>query len=237
MITFACHTWAFADLTLTEALGTIARIGFAQVDLGSGKHLNPVKAAADEARVSAEIIGDLRVYHLQVSDVALLLPSLADRSEQSRELDLFSAVIPTLRRIQAAGVTIVTEIEGLTAVGPLIEALQAMVNAAEGLPLSVETRLTPMLADRLTEILTAVPKLQLTLDATQLDPELLSTWGPRLRHVIVTATPKVDALMTTLQAQAYHGTVAIRPIKDAHGRINPIHEAIRVRDLLKTYRH
>ncbi len=34
MIEFACHTWTFNDLTVPEALGTIARLGFRYADIG-----------------------------------------------------------------------------------------------------------------------------------------------------------------------------------------------------------
>jgi hypothetical protein len=239
VIRFACHTWAFADLTLTEALGTIARMGFAQVDLGSGTHLNLVKAAADGARISAEIIGDLRVYHLQVSDVALLMPGLSDPSEQSRELDLFRAVIPTLQQLQAAGVTIITEMTGLTSVGPLIEALQTIVKLAEGLPVSLETPLEALVNGQIAAILAEVPDLQLTLPATAWGSSQgdLTAWQDRVRHVIV--PPAADGttlqtMMNGLQAQNYQGVITIHPNKSQ--RTTPIQEAIRVRDLLKSYR-
>ena len=45
MTEFSCHTWAFNDLTLPEALGTIARLGFRYVDIGSGASLNAARAA------------------------------------------------------------------------------------------------------------------------------------------------------------------------------------------------
>ncbi|HEX2618495.1 MAG TPA: hypothetical protein VHL11_00075, partial [Phototrophicaceae bacterium] len=101
MIEFSCHTWAFNDLTLTEALGTIARLGFRYADLGSGAHFNPVKAVADPRRVAADIIGDLRVYNLKFADVYLLLPriSLADEEARRYEIDQFKTLLPVIRAI------------------------------------------------------------------------------------------------------------------------------------------
>lgn len=108
MIEFACHSWAFSDLTLQEALGTIARLGFRYADIGSGTHLNAVKAAADPRRVAAEIIGDLRVYNLKLSDVYLMLPRISspEADKRQREIDVFKAMVPFIQLIGAPGVTL-----------------------------------------------------------------------------------------------------------------------------------
>lgn len=108
MIEFSCHSWAFSDLTLQEALGTIARLGFRYADIGSGPHLNAVKTAADPRRVASEIIGDLRVYNLKVADIYLMLPriSSSDEAVRQREIDLFKAMIPFISLIGAPGVTL-----------------------------------------------------------------------------------------------------------------------------------
>lgn len=107
-IEFSCHTWAFNDLTLQEALGTVARLGFRYVDIGSGQHLNAVKAAADPRRVADEILGDLRVYNLKLGDVYLLLPriSAADENQRRREITLYTGLIPFMQAIGAPGITL-----------------------------------------------------------------------------------------------------------------------------------
>lgn len=108
MIEFACHSWAFSDLTLQEALGTIARLGFRYADIGSGTHLNAVKAAADPRRVAAEIVGDLRVYNLRLSDVYLMLPRISspEADKRQREIDVFKAMLPFMQMIGAPGITL-----------------------------------------------------------------------------------------------------------------------------------
>ena len=50
---FACHTWGFHDRTLGNALGTIARMGFRYVDLGTGPHLELNRIAQDPRGVAA----------------------------------------------------------------------------------------------------------------------------------------------------------------------------------------
>jgi sugar phosphate isomerase/epimerase len=108
MIEFSCHTWAFNDLTLQEALGTIARLGFRYADIGSGPHLNAVKAAADPRRVATEIISDLRVYNLKLADLYLMLPHIAeaDADRRQREIDLFRTMLPLARAIGTPGITL-----------------------------------------------------------------------------------------------------------------------------------
>src|SRR5690242_4304317 len=96
MLEFACHTWAFTDLTLPEALGTIARIGFRCVDIGSGANLNTARAAENPARAAAEIRADLELFNLHLTDLYLMHPriSLADEDKRQREIDLFKSLVP-----------------------------------------------------------------------------------------------------------------------------------------------
>src|SRR5690606_3254243 len=96
MFEFSCHTWAFTDLTLPEALGTIARMGFRYVDLGSGSALNISRAAEYPKQTAAEIQQDLHVFNLKLSDFYLLLPriSLQDADLREKDLALFKALMP-----------------------------------------------------------------------------------------------------------------------------------------------
>src|SRR6187549_3830331 len=96
MLEFACHTWAFNDLILPEALGTIARMGFRYVDIGSGAHINSQRAAADPRKEAADIRSDLEAFNLDVSDLYLMLPriSLADEDRRRKEIDLYKALVP-----------------------------------------------------------------------------------------------------------------------------------------------
>jgi len=112
MITFACHTWSFPDLTLAEAFGLIARLGFRQVDIGSGASLNAARAAADPTRLAADLRADLRMFNLQVSDLYLMLPRIAlgatpeDSERRARELELFRTLIPFALELGAPGITV-----------------------------------------------------------------------------------------------------------------------------------
>ncbi|MBZ0286379.1 MAG: hypothetical protein K8I30_02105, partial [Anaerolineae bacterium] len=89
MIEFSCHTWAFNDLTLPEALGTIARLGFRCVDIGSGQNVTATRTEPRQA--AAEIVEDLHTFNLRVSDVYLMLPriSLADDEKRQKDIDLY----------------------------------------------------------------------------------------------------------------------------------------------------
>lgn len=108
MFEFSCHTWGFNDLTLPEAMGTIARLGFRYVDIGSGQHLNTIKAAADPRRIATDIISDLRVFNLKIADLYLMLPNIAhpDDTKRQREIDLFKAMVPLVKAIGAQGITV-----------------------------------------------------------------------------------------------------------------------------------
>src|SRR5215213_5416641 len=108
MIEFACHTWAFNDLTLPEALGTIARMGFRYVDIGSGPNLNAAKAAVNPRRAAQEIRDDLDTFNLKVSDLYLMLPriSLADEERRQKDIDVFNSLIPFATALKTAGITV-----------------------------------------------------------------------------------------------------------------------------------
>lgn len=194
MIEFSCHTWAFNDLTLQEALGTIARLGFRYADLGSGPHLNAVKAAADPRRVAAEIVGDLRVYNLKLADVYVMLPRIAapDEAVRQREIDLFKAMLPCLHLIGTPGVTLSpgvppqpptpaddwTDAQKAEAIADYEAAheaayvhartaLTAMIEAAQGeLAVSIEPHLDSLAQDisLALRFVEEVPGLKLTLD-------------------------------------------------------------------------
>ena len=77
MLEFSCHTWAFSDLTLPEALGTIARLGFRYADIGSGSNLNTQRAAEHPRKEAADIQADLKLFNLKVGDLYLLLPRIS----------------------------------------------------------------------------------------------------------------------------------------------------------------
>lgn len=267
MIEFSCHTWAFNDLTLTEALGTIARLGFRYADIGSGAHFNPVKAAADPRRVIADIIADLRVYNLKLADVYLLLPRItaADESARRYEIDQFKGLVPALRAIGTAGVTLspgMTVPEDAEAYQRAVDALTEMSDAAgDDLSISIEPHLdsiasTPEAALKLVD---DVPGLSLTLDWAQFvqqgyNEDDLVPMLPHTRHIQLRQAAKgklqtpfdsgtIDfpAVIRALQAENYRGVVCIeylRSTQDIHGMmpVNVLRETVKLRDILRLAR-
>lgn len=174
---FSCHTWAFHDLTITEALGTIARLGFRHADLGTGRGFNLNRAMNNPRRAAADIRADLAFYDLDICDFYIMLPriSLGEADRREKELEVFQALMPFASEIGAKGITVspgIAQGEDEGAYPRTVEALQLMFNAARevGLPLSIEPHLdsmtpTPQAALKLME---AVEGLQITLDWAQM---------------------------------------------------------------------
>jgi len=173
---FSCHIWAFNDLILPQALGTIARLGFRYVDMGTGPHFNPTRAANPQTRdaVLHALRQDLQAFNLQVADFYLMLPriSVSDAQKRKTDLVLFKAMLPFARLLNAGGVTIspglIHPAEDEAAQTRTIDALQEMIAFATeiDMPLSIEPHLdsmaqTPQQALALVE---AVAGLQITLD-------------------------------------------------------------------------
>jgi sugar phosphate isomerase/epimerase len=174
MIEFACHSWAFNDLTLPEALGTIARMGFRYVDIGSGPSLNAPRAAENPRHAAEDIRDDLELFNLQLSDLYLMLPriSLADEARRDKELELYKALIPFAVALGTPGITLSPGLahpaEDVEAYDRTIAALREMVTAGQeaGLAVSIEPHLDSMAQtpDTALKFVRDVPGLQLTLD-------------------------------------------------------------------------
>jgi len=113
MFELACHTWGFSDLALDDAVQTIARLGFNYIDLGSGPHLDLDVAAKNPRREVLRIGTLLEDFHLQITDVYLLLPALASADEGRRlyEVKLFERLLPFILELGAPGVTLSPGIE------------------------------------------------------------------------------------------------------------------------------
>jgi len=137
MLEFACHTWAFSDLSLTEALGTIARLGFRYVDIGSGAQLNPAQAGQNPRAFAAEIKRDLETYNLKLSDVYVNLPHITAKDEEKRrkEIDLYKGILPLLVALETPGVTLSPGLAGapddVESYDRAIIALREMVEASQ----------------------------------------------------------------------------------------------------------
>jgi sugar phosphate isomerase/epimerase len=179
---FACHAWAFNDLPLTEALGTIARLGFRYVDIGTGPHLDTARVARDPRGAAAEIKRDLEVYNLRLSDVYLMLPriSLADDERRRKDIDLFRALLPFVVALETPGVTLSPGLihpeDDDEAFDRTAAALREMISSARSatpatrLQVSIEPHMdsmaqTPAAARKLVE---QVDGLALTLDWAQM---------------------------------------------------------------------
>lgn len=205
MIEFACHTWTFSDLLLPEALGTIARLGFRRVDLGSGRGLNLAQAAQQPRAIADEVRADLLRYNLSVSDVYPMLPHISLRQDDRREksIALFKALIPFFRAVGAEGVTISPGVAAsaqgdeeddaeAAAFDRAIDALRNMTAAATtaGLRVSIEPHVDSVAAtpEAALQMLDAVEGLELTLDWAQMvyqnvKHEAILDLLPRTRHI------------------------------------------------------
>lgn len=237
MIEFACHTWAFNDLTLPEALGTIARLGFRYVDIGSGATLNAARAAENPAAVAAEIKGDLAMFNLRLSDLYLMLPriSLDDEDKRQNELTLYRRLIPFAAALGAPGITLSPGLahpaEDVEARDRTVAALREMVKQAKEaeLRLSIEPHLDSMAPTPETalKLLDEVPGLELTLDwahmicqgikLSAIEPLL-----PHVRHVQVRQAARnklqttydrgkldIDEVLSALKTVNYDGIICI----------------------------
>ncbi len=113
MFQLACHTWGFSDLPLEEAIQTIARLGFTYVDLGSGPHLNIDEAARNPTRQAAAIHDLLDYFHLELTDLYILLPALSSADEGRRlyEIKVFERLLPFAAELGTPGITLSPGIE------------------------------------------------------------------------------------------------------------------------------
>lgn len=235
MIEFSCHTWAFSDLTLPEALGTIARLGFRWVDIGSGANFNAPRAAANPRQVAAQILEDLHTFNLKLADLYLMLPwiSAADSEKRQKDLDLFRALIPFATALQTPGITLSPGLAAPDgdpdAFTRAMTALREMarIGGEAGLRVSIEPHLDSIAPDpgRALQMLHAVPGLQITLDWAHLvcqgveQPDLLLLM-PFLRHVQVRQAAKKQ-LQTTYEKGRIDPEEVIDMLRSFHydGRI------------------
>jgi len=225
MIEFSCHTWAFNDLTLPEALGTIARMGFRYVDIGSGPNLNAPRAATNPRKVAAEIVDDLETFNLKISDIYLMLPriSVADEDARRKELDLYKALLPFVKILGAPGITLSPGLaqppDDLEAHDRAVDALRQMVRAGkeENLRVSIEPHLDSLAhtPEQVLKIIKDVPGLEITVDWAHMicqdipHTEIL-TLLPHTRHIQIRQAAKKQ-----LQTVFEKGRVDLKQVMDA----------------------
>lgn len=236
---FSCHTWGFNDLTLVEALGTIARMGFRYVDIGTGPHLNLAQLSQSQYRQQRihDLIENLRLFNLQVADLYLMFPRISVDDDKKRETDiaLFKALLPIARAINARGVTVSTGLihpeDDTEAYQRTIASLQDMTAFAESreIPISIEPHLDSMAQtpQQTLKILDYVQGLDVTLDWAQLvcqnikDKEI-KTLLPRTRHIHIRQAArdqlqvpykrgriKPKKVIEILNKADYHGIICI----------------------------
>ncbi len=178
MMQITCHAWGYNDLPMADAIGTIARLGFRHVDLGTGPHINVDRATAEPELTAGEIRRLLVDFNLTLTDLYLMLPQVNAPEPQRREkeLHLFEKLVPFAEALETPGITVSPGV--LHTDGPdhslarAVPALQRMIDVTEDndLRVSFEPHLdsaasSPQQARLLLE---AVPGLSLTLDLAHL---------------------------------------------------------------------
>ena len=221
---FSCHSWAFTDQPVTEALGTIARLGFRYADLGTGPHLNLLDAVSASKRVQLfqEIRTALKIFNLQLADLYLFLPRIAYAAEKKRQTDitLFKGLLPFAKGLRTPGITVSPGLiqpdadEG--AWQRCIAALREMQSAAQeaGIALSIEPHLDSMAAtpSKALQLLEEIKGLQLTLDWAHLhyqgiDLKSITELLPHTRHIQIR-----QAKPGTLQTPFEEGTIDLKQV-------------------------
>jgi sugar phosphate isomerase/epimerase len=265
MITLSCHTSSFSKLSLDDALGTAARLGFRYVDLA---HIDPVRAAAKPAAEAAAIRALLIEFNLTVADVYLALPNFNAPDAEARESELirFEALLPFVRDLGAPGITIGAigvHPDGLEhsmarAVAGLLRMSRAA--AAARLRLSIEPSVESVAelpADAL-RLLDCAPGLRLTLDYGSLTfqgvgrKDIVPLLG-RTAHIQIRQAAKnrlqtsfelgkleLRDVVTDLHEAGYNGAVAVEYL-DAPGEygampVDVIEETVKTRDALRNAR-
>jgi sugar phosphate isomerase/epimerase len=171
----ACHAWAYNNLPLEEAMGTIARLGFRYIDLGSGPHLDVNRAAAHPETEATAIRQLLDRFALTLTDLYLLLPHInsPDPAQREAQISLFERLVPFAVALRTPGITIspgiVQREDGPEhSLARSIPALLRMIQAAEetDLRISFEPHMDSVAQkpEQALLLLGAVPGLSVTLD-------------------------------------------------------------------------
>lgn len=181
---FSAHTWSFADLTLPEALGTIARLGFRFVDIGSGSGWSAQAAANNPRKVAQEIREDLDRYDLTLSDLYLMHPWITTAGERrERDLELFTNLLPFAQALGTQGITVSPGVlrkdddpeQALALAQSALAQMQASANE-QGLALSIEPHLDSVAPNPSTtlKLLDLVDGLNVTLDWAEMTCQNIS---------------------------------------------------------------
>ena len=249
MLEFSCHTWAFNDLTLPEALGTIARMGFRYVDIGSGANFNAVRAAERPQAVANDIKDDLATFNLKLADLYLMLPRISIDAEDKRHADisLFKALMPFAKALGTPGITLSPGLthpaDDVEAQDRTVAALREMVKMGKdnSLRVSIEPHLDSMAPspEAALKLVTDVPGLEITLDWAHMicqgarDKDVLALL-PHVRHVQVRQAARrklqtlfskgslnVNDVLSALKSVNYQGVICVEYMKTIgwHGMV------------------
>jgi len=237
MLELACHAWAFHDRSLEDALGTIARLGFRNVDLGTGPHLNLEKAATDPTAEADRILRLLEDFNLRLTDLYLMLPYVnsPDPARRTAQFNMFRRLLPFAAALGTPGITISPGIlhsdgaeHALARSIPALLQLGRMMEDSD-LRLSFEPHMdssviTPNDAQLVVE---SVPGLSLTLDYAHFVVQGFSLGSlmallPYTAHVQIRQAVKgrlqtpfkqgridLNVLIRDLVAADYHGVVTV----------------------------
>lgn len=233
----ACHAWGYNNISLHEAVATIARLGFNYIDLGTGPHIDVLRATSEPESAAESIRLLLDDFNLQLTDLYLMLPHINSPEEQRRErqIALFESLLPFAVALGTPGITVspgVLQPDGSDhSLARAIPALQKMIDLSEDsdLRISFEPHMdsAAMTPDQAKLLLEAVPGLSLTLDIAHLITQNIS-W-PKIRslfefaaHIQVRqASPKhlqttfkkgtldIERLMQDLNEADYHGAITV----------------------------
>lgn len=191
----ACHAWAYNNLPLEEAVGTIARLGFRSIDLGTGPHLDVGRAAAYPEAEAGNILRLLEKFELTLTDLYLMLPytNSPDPAQRDTQLALFERLIPFAVALGTPGITVSPGLVNKD--GPdhslarAIPALLKMLQAAEDtdLRISFEPHMDSVAQkpEQARLLLEAVPGLSVTLDYAHFVCQgiVRREIGPLMEHV------------------------------------------------------
>ena len=102
----ACHAWGYNNLPLEQAAGTIARLGFRAIDLGTGPHIDTARAARTPDAEATVIRGLLARFNLTLADLYIMLPQIAPSRNSARRRWSYSSSWCRSHGARHAGITI-----------------------------------------------------------------------------------------------------------------------------------
>jgi len=265
LITIACHTGGLAHLSLEDALGTVARLGFRYVDLA---HADLERAAVQPTAEAAVIHALLTDFNLTLTDLVWALPAVNAPDPVTREAELvrFERLLPFAKGLGTPGITLspgsVQDDGAEHSMARAVVALLRMKRAAEnvGLRLSIEPQVDSVAelpADALM-LLDCVPGLRLTLDYAQLIYQGLGRKDiapliGKAAHIQIRQAAKnrlqtsfeigkldMREVIEDLNSAGYHGGLSVEylSISREYGAVavDVIEETVKTRDALRNAR-